>query len=245
VGFGSWHNKLFNGEFMKSSFLLIAIASYALAQAPPAAPAAPQGAAAPLKDGLYAIMTTGSGVIKLQLFEKETPNTVRNFVGLAKGTKAWKDPKTGALVHKPLYNNITFHRVMLDGMIQGGDPTGKGDHQCGITIKDEIVPTLKFDQPGRLAMANLGSPNTGGCQWFITQAGKIPQYDGGYTIFGQVVEGQDVVKQISRVPVKHDGSGLAVTPVKLISVEIQRVGPDPNPPATKKAAPAPKKTVAK
>jgi cyclophilin family peptidyl-prolyl cis-trans isomerase len=215
---------------------VIVIASCLAAQTPPAAPPAQGGAALP--DGLYATMTTGMGVIKVKLFEKETPNTVKNFVALAKGTKSWKDEK-GVLVRKPMYNNITFHRVMMDGMIQSGDPTGTSSHMCGITIKDEIVPTLKFDQPGRLAMANTGSPNTGGCQWFITQAPKIPAYDGGYTVFGQVVEGQDVVKQISRVPVKRDGSSLAVNPVKLISVKIDRVGADPNPPApAKKSAPA-------
>lgn len=230
---------------MKKLSLLIAISTCVLAQAPPPPAAPPKGAtppaaAAPLPDGLYAIMTTGDGVIKVKLFEKETPVTVRNFVGLAKGTKSWKDPK-GVMVRKPLYNNITFHRVMMDGMIQAGDPTGTSSHDCGIKIKDEIVPALKFDQPGRLAMANIGSPNTGGCQWFITVAPKIPQYDGGYTIFGQVVEGQDIVKQISRVPVRPDGSGLATKPVKLVSVVIQRVGPPPVPATpAKKAAPAKK-----
>lgn len=234
---------------MKQLSFLIAIVSCALAQTPPAkapaaAPPAAGAPAAPLKDGLYAIMNTQMGTIKVQLFEKETPLTVKNFVGLAKGTKAWKDPK-GVMVHKPLYNGITFHRVMMDGMIQAGDPTGTSSHDCGVHVKDEIVPTLKFDQPGRLAMANTGSKDTGGCQWFITVAPKIPQYDGGYTIFGQVVEGQDVVKQISRVPVRPDGSGLAISPPKLISVTIQRVGPDPNPPApAKKGAPGKKKSAA-
>ena len=231
---------------MKRFAFLLTIAACAMAQTPatpPAQGAAP--AAAPLPDGLYAIMNTSMGTIKVRLLEKETPNTVKNFVALAKGTKPWKDPKTGAMVRKPLYNNITFHRVMLDGMIQAGDPTGTSSHECGITIKDEILPTLKFDQPGRLAMANTGSPNTGGCQWFITVPSKVPAYDGGYTIFGQVVEGMDIVKQISRVPVKHDGSYLATNPVKLISVTIQRVGPDPNPPApAKKGAPAAKKSTA-
>lgn len=232
---------------MKRLSFLFAIAGALLAQTPPAAPA--QGAApaaAPLPDGLYAVMNTAMGTIKVQLFEKETPATVRNFVALAKGTKSWKDAK-GVLVRKPMYNNITFHRVMMDGMIQSGDPTGTSEHMCGVTIKDEMVPTLRFDQPGRLAMANTGSPNTGGCQWFITAA-KIPPaagYDGHYTIFGQVVEGQDVVKQISRVPVKRDGSSLAINPVKLVSVTIQRVGPEPAPPTpVRKSAPA-KKAAAK
>ncbi len=229
---------------MKRLSLLIAIVSCALAQAPAPPPPPGQAAAAPLKDGLYAIMNSDKGVIKVELFEKQTPVTVRNFVALARGTKQWKDPK-GVMVRKPLYNGITFHRVMLDGMIQAGDPTGTSSHDCGIKINDEIVPTLKFDQPGRLAMANIGQKDTGGCQWFITVAPKIPAYDGGYTIFGQVVEGQDVVKQISRFPVRPDGSGLALHPAKLISVTIQRVGPAPTPAApAKKSVPATKKSAA-
>jgi cyclophilin family peptidyl-prolyl cis-trans isomerase len=180
-------------------------------------------------DGLYAIFKTSMGDITVQLFEKDTPLTVRNFVGLAKGTKPWKDPKTGAMVRRPLYNNTIFHRIMLDGMIQGGDPTGTGAHECGIKVRDEILPGLKFDRPGRLAMANTGTPNSGGCQWFITVASPIREYDGGYTIFGQVVEGQDVVKAISRVPGKHlpEGGIRPNVPVNLISVTIERVGPEP------------------
>jgi len=225
--------------------LITLAAACALAQAPQAPPAAAAGTPAARPDGLYAIMQTSMGNITIQLFEKETPLTVRNFVGLAKGTKPWKDPKTKAMVHRPLYNNIPSHRIMMDGMIQGGDPTGSGDHECGVTVRDEIRPTLKFDKPGRLAMANTGSPNTGGCQWFITQASPIPSYDGGYTIFGQVVEGQDVVKAISRVPGAPlpNGGMRPKTPVKLISVTIQRVGPEPAPAApAKKAAPAVKKS---
>jgi cyclophilin family peptidyl-prolyl cis-trans isomerase len=211
------------------------------AQAPQAPPAnAPAGAR---PDGLYAHFKTSMGDITIQLYEKDTPVTVRNFVGLAKGTKPWKDPKTGAMVRRPLYNNTIFHRIMLDGMIQGGDPTGNGDHDCGIKIHDEFLPGLKFDRPGRLAMANTGTPNSGGCQWFITVASPIKDYDGGYTIFGQVVEGQDVVKAISRVSGKHLANG-GVRPnvdVKLISVTIERVGPEPAPPpAAKKASPAKK-----
>ncbi|MGB9457920.1 MAG: peptidylprolyl isomerase [Bryobacteraceae bacterium] len=207
----------------------------ALAQAPQAPPAHP---AAARPDGLYAIFKTSMGDITVQLFEKDTPLTVRNFVGLAKGTKPWKDSKTGAMVRRPLYNNTIFHRIMLDGMIQGGDPTGTGAHECGVKVRDEILPGLKFDRPGRLAMANTGTPNSGGCQWFITVASPIREYDGGYTIFGQVVEGQDVVKAISRVPGKRlaEGGIRPNVPVNLISVTIERVGPEPAAPAAKKRA---------
>jgi cyclophilin family peptidyl-prolyl cis-trans isomerase len=228
---------------MKPASLLLLLGAGLFAQAPqpPQAPAA-----APRPDGLYAIFKTSMGNITIQLYEKVTPNTVRNFVGLAQGTKAWMDPKTKTLVKRPLYNNTIFHRVMLDQMIQGGDPTGKGDHDCGVKIRDEIVPTLNFDRPGRLAMANTGEKDSGGCQWFITQV-TVPHragWDGAYTIFGQVIEGQDVVKAISRAPGRRlpepEGGIRPNDPPKLVSVEIQRVGPAPAAPAAKKAAPAKK-----
>jgi cyclophilin family peptidyl-prolyl cis-trans isomerase len=202
---------------------------------------APQPAAQPRPDGLYATFQTSMGTIVAQLFEKETPLTVQNFVGLAKGTKPWLDSRTKTMVRKPLYNGLLFHRVMLDGMIQSGDPTGTGEGTAGIKLKDEIRPGLKFDKPGRLAMANTGEPNSGSCQWFITQASPIPSYDGSYTIFGQVVEGQDVVKAISRAPGAVAPNFRPKNPPRLVSVTIERVGPEPaGPPAFKKAAPAKK-----
>ena len=222
---------------MKRLFALLFLAACAFSQTP--APPA-QGAAPALPDGLYAIFNTDKGVITAQLFEKETPVTVAHFVGLAKGTKAWLDPKTKAMVRRPMFNNILFYRVMLDGMIQAGDVTGKGSTPCGVHVRDEIVPSLKFDKPGRLAMANRGEKNTAECEWFITQASPIPTYDGSYTIFGQVVEGQDVVKAISRVAAVQT---IAKNPAKLITVTIKRVGPPPAPAApAKRTAPATKKT---
>lgn len=208
----------------KSAFVFLT-AACVFAQAP-AAPPAGSTPASQLEPGLYAVFNTSMGAITARLFEKETPNTVRNFVALARGTKAWKDPHTGAMVAKPLYRDITFHRVIPNFMIQTGDPTGTGSHDCGFTIKDEIVPTLKFDQPGRLGMANIGSPNTGGCQFFITEV-PYPSLNGGYTLFGQVVEGQDLVGKIARVP--RDGSDKPRTPVKLINITIKREGPAPAP----------------
>jgi len=202
---------------------------------------APQPAAQPRPDGLYATFQTSMGTIVAQLFEKETPLTVQNFVGLAKGTKPWLDSRTKTMVRKPLYNGLLFHRVMLDGMIQSGDPTGTGEGTAGIKLKDEIRPGLKFDKPGRLAMANTGEPNSGSCQWFITQASPIPSYDGSYTIFGQVVEGQDVVKAISRAPGAVAPNFRPKNPPRLVSVTIERVGPEPAGPSSfKKAAPAKK-----
>jgi peptidyl-prolyl cis-trans isomerase A (cyclophilin A) len=226
-----------------SLLLLTACAAFAQAPAAPPKPPAETAAAAPaLAPGLYAIFRTSMGTITAQLFEKETPITVRNFSALARGVKAWKDPKTGAMVKRPLYNNITFHRVMPNFMIQAGDPTGTGSADCGFTIPDEIRPTLKFDRPGRLAMANIGSKNTGACQFFITEV-PYPSLDGSYTLFGQVVEGQDVVNKIAHVPTGANDKPR--TPVKLISVTIKREGPPPARPAARKAATGAKKATPK
>jgi peptidyl-prolyl cis-trans isomerase A (cyclophilin A) len=177
-----------------------------------------------LKPGLYAIFNTSEGSITTRLFEKDTPIAVQNFVALAEGTKAWRDPKTGALVKRPLYDNITFHRVIPGEMIQSGDPTGTGSHNCGVTIRDEFLPGLRFFRSGRLAVANTGNADSGGCQFFITNE-SVPRWDGKYTIFGEVVAGQDVVSKISHAPVHGEKP---VDPAKLVSVTIQRVGPEPS-----------------
>src|ERR1700730_16666262 len=127
-------------------------------------------------------------------------------------------------------------------MIQGGDPEGTGMGNGGLTpIPDEFSPSLKFDKPGRLAMANPG-PRTGTCQFFITE-GPTPHLDGLHTIFGQVIEGQDLVTKIANVP--RDGNDKPKTPVKIVSIKITREGPAPAAPAApaiKKSAPAMKKT---
>lgn len=169
--------------------------------------------------GLYATFITSKGDITAKLYEKYTPIAVQTFVGLAQGTRAWREPKTGAMVKRPLYNNITFHRVLTGEMIQAGDPTGLGNHNCGIRIPDEILPGLRFDRGGKLATANTGDPNTGGCQFFFT-VDSVPQWTGKYTIFGEVVSGQNVVDAISRAPLKGDKP---VDPVKLTTVVIERV----------------------
>jgi len=226
---------------MKRLLFPVLLVSAGFAQTPPPKTPAPAAAgtpaaAAPAREpGLYAIFNTSMGTITAKLFENETPITVKNFVALARGTKQSKDGK-GNMVAQKLYNGVTFHRVIPNFMIQTGDPTGSGSGDCGFTIKDEIVPSLKFDQPGRLGMANIGSPNTGGCQFFITEV-PYPSLNGSYTVFGQVVEGQDVVGKIARVP--RNGQDKPNTPVKLISVTIQRAGPPPAPAApAKKTAPA-------
>ena len=191
---------------MKHLALSLALAVFAHAQAPRPA-------------GLYAIFHTSEGTFTARLFEKETPGTVQNFVGLAQGTTAWLDPQTHKKVKRPLYQNITFHRVVPHDIIQGGDPTGLGTHNCGFTIRDEFLPGLRFDRSGRLAMANTGNPDSGGCQFFIT-SNVESQWNGKYTIFGRVIEGQNVVDKIASVRVHEEKP---VTPVKLISVTIERV----------------------
>lgn len=133
-----------------------------------------------------AIINTNMGAIELELFDKETPKTVENFVGLA---------------NKGYYNGVIFHRVIDNFMIQGGDPTGTGrggESLWGKRFNDEIVPSLKHSGPGILSMANAG-PNTNGSQFFITLV-ATPWLDGKHTVFGKVINGMDVVKAIGKVP---------------------------------------------
>ncbi len=172
-----------------------------------------------LPDGLYAIFNTTEGKITIQLFEKESPKTVANFIGLADGTKEWTDPQTRAKVKKPFYNGLIFHRVIPGFMIQGGDPMGSGMGGPGYQFEDEFGSGLKFDRPGRLAMANAG-PNTNGSQFFITE-GATDHLNNRHTIFGQVFEGQDIVRKIARVP--RDQRDRPNTPVVMETVEIVRV----------------------
>jgi peptidyl-prolyl cis-trans isomerase A (cyclophilin A) len=198
---------------MKSICLLILFATVVSAQQAPDS----------LKPGLYATFHTARGTIVAELYEKYAPASVTNFVELAQGTKAWRDPKTGAMVKRPMYNNITFHRVLRGVMIQSGDPTGTSRHDCGVTVPDEVRLGVQFDRSGRLAVANSGSPDSGGCQFFITDD-LVRNWNQQYTIFGQVVSGMDVVDAIAHAPLHGDKP---VDPVRLISVTISRVGPAP------------------
>lgn len=174
--------------------------------------------------GLYATLDTSMGKIVIRLFEKESPKTVENFVGLATGKKPWRHPRTGQrMTGTPYYNGVIFHRVIPDFMIQTGDPLGQGTGGPGYTIPDEFDSNLKFDRPGRLGMANAG-PGTGGAQFFITHR-ATPWLTGKHTIFGQVVEGQDIVVAIGNVP--RDAGDKPRTPVTINKVIIERVGPAP------------------
>ncbi len=199
---------------------LVTLALAAQTQTPPAETPAAKPEREP---GLYATIQTTMGNITVVLYEKESPITVKNFVNLAQGKKQWRDPNTGQMTTRPLYPGTTFHRVFPRFMIQGGDPAGTGTGDPGFTIPDEFHPSLKFDRPGRLAMANAG-PKTGNCQFFITEV-PTPHLNGAHTIFGQVVEGQEVVNQIARVPA--DAQGMPRKPVRMTKIVIERVGPAP------------------
>jgi peptidyl-prolyl cis-trans isomerase A (cyclophilin A) len=160
------------------------------------------------------------GDIVCRLFTKQAPKTVANFKGLATGTKAWTDPKTGRLRRTALYSGTTFHRVIPDFMIQGGDPRGDGTGEPGYKIDDETSPELVFSKAGVLAMANSG-PNTNGCQFFIT-VGPAEHLNGHYSIFGEVVSGQDVANAISLVP-RDEDNDKPKTPVNIIRIMIKTV----------------------
>ena len=149
----------------------------------------------------HAIIQTNKGTFEIELFEDKAPLTTKNFIDLAQ---------------KGFYNNVTFHRVIPDFMIQGGDPTGTGMGGPGYTIKDEFGPGLRHDKAGMLSMANAG-PNTGGSQFFVTVA-PTPWLDGKHAIFGRVVKGMDVVNAISLVP--RDARDKPRAPVVMESVTI-------------------------
>ncbi len=248
--------------------LLIAPAAFAQQQttpeppqtpAPPTAPASPEPPMAPVPlvpdalpeapgsnvpiavqpTGPTAVFDTSMGQMRCKLFDKEAPNTVANFVGLAEGTKDWTDPVSKEPKHGvPLYNGTVFHRVIPGFMIQGGDPEGNGMGDPGYLFRDEIDPNLSFNVAGRLAMANSG-PNTDGSQFFVTVQ-PYPSLDGNYTIFGQC-DDPSVQVATAITEVERDSNDKPLTPVTLNKVTIVPAGqtvPIPAAPATP-AAPAP------
>jgi peptidyl-prolyl cis-trans isomerase A (cyclophilin A) len=156
----------------------------------------------------YAAFDTSEGKFKVKLFADKAPNTVNNFVSLADGSK------TG----KPFYDGTTFHRVIPDFMIQGGCPLGTGTGGPGYKFADEFHPTLKHTKSGLLSMANAG-PNTNGSQFFVTVA-ATPWLDNKHSIFGEVIEGYDVVEKISKVP--RGAQDRPVKEVRINSVTIEK-----------------------
>jgi peptidyl-prolyl cis-trans isomerase A (cyclophilin A) len=169
-------------------------------------------------EDLTATLRTTMGTIVLRLFPDHAPKTVQNFVGLAEGTIEWTDPRTGRRTTDPLYNGTVFHRVIDNFMLQGGDPLGNGRGGPGYEFEDEFHPERRFDRPYLLAMANAG-PGTNGSQFFITVV-PTPHLNGRHTIFGEVVEGADVVDAIAKT--ETDRGDRPVKDVVLESVTIDR-----------------------
>jgi peptidyl-prolyl cis-trans isomerase A (cyclophilin A) len=168
------------------------------------------------KPTLHAVFETTEGKFTCALFPDKAPKTIENFVALAKGTKQFKDPKSGQPAQRPFYDGLIFHRVMPNFMIQGGCPLSTGTGGPGYQFEDEFTDDLTFDRVGRLAMANAG-PNSNGSQFFITVA-PTPWLNNHHTIFGQVTEGQDVVTKISLVT--RDRRDKPLKPVVIQSIKI-------------------------
>lgn len=175
-----------------------------------------------LEDGLYAVLHTSEGSITARLHYAESPMTVANFVGLAEGSQAWMDDETGAVGPAPFYDETIFHRVIEGFMIQGGTRDGRGASGPGYRFPDEIPNGLKHDGPGILSMANSGL-DSNGSQFFITVTATL-WLDGAHTVFGRVINGQDVVDTISSVPV--DDRDRPVEDVVLETIDILRIGTD-------------------
>ncbi|HEV8494227.1 MAG TPA: peptidylprolyl isomerase [Candidatus Angelobacter sp.] len=222
---------------MAASFLLV---SFPLS-AQTAKKAAP---AKPVKAAPTAVIHTTIGDMKCSLLPDKSPKAVSMFIGLAKGTRSWKDPGTGKPMNgKPLYDGVIFHRVIPDFAIFAGDPSGTGGGDVGIEISDTLHPDLLFDQPGRLALANRGAaPATSSSQFFITEKelpflnpcldeGGCPQLNRpkgtGYIIFGQCDDSTvEMVKKITHMPCSGgptcgQSNSRSLTPVKIVHIEIQ------------------------
>jgi peptidyl-prolyl cis-trans isomerase A (cyclophilin A) len=169
-----------------------------------------------MAQNLTATLRTNMGSVVVRLLPDQAPKTVRNFTDLAEGRREWTDPSTGATSKDRLYDGTIFHRVIAGFMIQGGDPLGTGRGGPGFEFGDEFHPDLAFDRPYLMAMANAG-PGTNGSQFFITTV-PTPHLNGRHTIFGEVIEGSDVVDAISRVRTGRDDR--PVDDVVLESVQI-------------------------
>src|SRR6202041_2933409 len=168
--------------------------------------------------GLYATFETSQGNIVCRLFEKDAPKTVANFVDLAEGKREWKHPSTGKKSNDRLYDGTIFHRVIPDFMIQGGDPAGNGMGGPGYKFADETKGSPhSLNAKGKLAMANAG-PNTNGSQFFITLA-PTQWLTGKHTIFGEVVEGQDVVEKIVSAPRNRQDKPLKDVSLKSVMIK--------------------------
>lgn len=165
---------------------------------------------------MFAVFETNRGTFKAKLYDEQAPKTVANFVDLAEGNKEFREPRTGQPVKRPYYDGLVFHRVIKDFMIQGGCPIGNGTGGPGYQFEDEFAPGLKHTKPGLLSMANAG-PNTNGSQFFITVV-PTPWLDNRHSIFGEIVEGYDVVDQIA-----HTATGPMDRPLEPIIIQKLRI----------------------
>ena len=168
---------------------------------------------------VHTLFTTSEGAFKVRLFDEEVPKTVANFAELAEGTKEFTDPKTGQKTRRPFYDGLVFHRVIAGFMIQGGDPLGTGTGGPGYKFEDEFHARLRHTKPGLLSMANAG-PNTNGSQFFITLA-ATPWLDNKHSIFGEVVEGMDVVEKIGNTATTKP-SDRPSKPITITNVKVER-----------------------
>jgi peptidyl-prolyl cis-trans isomerase A (cyclophilin A) len=166
---------------------------------------------------VFANFKTSEGNFKARLFDQEVPATVANFVGLAEGTKAWTDPRTRQKSEAPFYDGLIFHRVIEGFMLQGGCPLGTGTGGPGYQFADEFVKTLRHSKPGLLSMANAG-PNTNGSQFFVTLV-PTPWLDDKHSIFGEVVEGMDVVQKIGKVPTARGDRPVKDVVIESVTIE--------------------------
>jgi peptidyl-prolyl cis-trans isomerase A (cyclophilin A) len=201
---------------------LLAAAFAVTALAATTSTAAAQTAAYISPTGPKVVLDTTMGRITCQLYDKQAPVAVANFIALAEGTKDWTDPTTGQVQHnKRYYDGTIFHRVIPGFMIQGGDPSGKGTGNPGYKFNDELDPKLNFDRPGRLAMANRGA-NTNGSQFFITEE-AYDSLNQHYTLFGQCDDSSvKVVKKIANV--SRNANDKPITPVVINKVTVVRKG---------------------
>jgi peptidyl-prolyl cis-trans isomerase A (cyclophilin A) len=235
---GAKMRKLLIVLLMLSSIPLLSQTSKPAAKPAPKKPAATATSGPPT-----AIIDTTAGKLTCTLFPDKAPIGVANFIGLARGTKDWTNPGTGAKKHGvPLYNGTIFHRVIPEFMIQGGDPMGTGMGDPGYKFKNETSPDLAFDRPGRLAYANAG-PGTNGSQFFITEV-PYPSLNGGYTIFGQCDDASvELVKKIARMP--RDANDRPSDPVKIVKITILHAGVAPHTAPAHKPRPKPAPTATK
>ena len=166
---------------------------------------------------LHAVLHTNHGDIDIEFFEERAPRTVANFVGLATGERTWTDPKTGEDRNDPFYDGLIFHRIIDGFMVQGGDPTGTGRGGPGYQFEDEFHDELRHDRKFRVSMANAG-PDTNGSQFFITLR-ETPHLNDKHSVFGQVVDGTDVVRTIAQVETNADDRPIEDVVIESVDVE--------------------------